>query len=72
MSTGYVYCAHAYCFTIVVGKPGDLCEACRQEDAGHDHDECNQCDNDSWADIEHEKPPPETHGMTDHPSGVKP
>lgn len=45
--TGYVHCAHLYCFAILIGKPGDLCEDCRAEDEDGDARECAGCDNDS-------------------------
>lgn len=44
--SGYTYCAHEYCFAIVIGF-GDriLCDDCAAEapDAAH----CDCCDNDS-------------------------
>lgn len=45
--TGYVYCAHQYCFAIIIGKAGDLCDDCRAEDEGHDYEDCSGCDNDA-------------------------
>ena len=43
-TAGYVYCRHQYCFAIVIGAPGTLCDDCAGEpDANH----CDGCDNDS-------------------------
>ena len=48
---GYVHCAHDECFAITIGVQGDLCAECREEDAGHDHTHCAQCDNDSDVEV---------------------
>lgn len=49
LPVGYVHCAHDPCFAILVGTEGDLCDDCREADPEHDHDECENCDNDSEA-----------------------
>lgn len=48
-SAGYVHCAHAYCFAVIIGHEGDLCEDCEAADLGSaDGSFCNGCDNDSF------------------------
>lgn len=43
---GYVGCAHTVCMQIFIGKKGDLCSDCQDEDPNHDTDSCGLCDND--------------------------
>ena len=43
----YRYCAHDYCFTIIMGEVEDLCDNCQLEDPEHDCAYCDNCDDDS-------------------------
>ena len=45
-TSGYVHCAHAHCFAIIIGHEGDLCEDCKAEDPGKDATSCEGCDHD--------------------------
>jgi predicted amidophosphoribosyltransferase len=45
-SSGYIHCAHLYCFAILIGKPGDLCSDCREASGDASDHECEGCDND--------------------------
>lgn len=50
--SGYVYCAHLYCFAIIVGQLGDLCDDCAaQTDLTVGQLECEGCDNDSTDEV---------------------
>lgn len=43
-TTGYMHCSHQYCFTIIIGKPGDLCDDCQNESGDASEPSCAGCD----------------------------
>jgi len=44
---GYMTCSHEACFCEIIGRPGDLCDDCKDADMGSpDGAFCNGCDND--------------------------
>lgn len=45
--TGYMTCSHTHCLAEIIGRPGDLCDDCKDADMGSpDGAFCNGCDND--------------------------
>ena len=44
---GYMTCSHTHCLAEIIGRPGDLCDDCKDADMGSpDGSHCNGCDND--------------------------
>ncbi len=41
---GYMTCSHTHCLAEIIGRPGDLCDDCKDADEGVTS--CNGCDND--------------------------
>lgn len=44
---GYMTCSHEHCFAEFIGRPGDLCDDCKDADMGSpDGSFCNGCEHD--------------------------
>lgn len=44
---GYMTCSHEHCFAEIIGRPGDLCDDCKDASMGSpDGAHCNGCDHD--------------------------